>query len=115
MNRAYRRKHGIIATPNATELRRVTFATPICKICNKEVDKFEMKRNPEKGTIQLVAHCHGDVSTSKELDENRIDSLYSFKAFLDPKRDSLMGRRITAPDFRDAPRTWFDERLIRAK
>lgn len=115
MNRAMRRRSGIIASPNATELRRVTFTTPICKICNKEVDKFEMQRNPEKGTIQLIAHCHGDVSTSKEVDEARMDSLYSFKAFLDPRRDSLMGRKIVTPDFREAPRAIFDERMARIK
>lgn len=115
MNRAMRRRSGIIATPNATELRRVTFTTPICKLCNKEVDKFEMKRDQDKGTIQLVAYCHGDVSTSKEVDEARLDSLYSFKAFLDPRRDSLMGRKLVTPDFRDRTRTVFDERLMRKR
>lgn len=111
-NRKLRRAAGLYG-PEGQELRRATFTTPLCKLCNKEVDKFELKK--EDGKIKLVAHCHGDTSESPWVDEYRVDTLYSYLAFKDPKRFSLQGRGKKLPTLRDTDSIWFDPRLAIAR
>lgn len=85
-----------------TELRRVTFRTPICHICKKHVDKFEMVRHPNKEqTIKLIAYCHDDTSESEWLNEYDMDFQYTYKAFLDPRRTTVGGKKILTADPRD--------------
>jgi len=85
-----------------TELRRVTFRTPICHICKKEVDKFEMVRKDNaEGELRLIAYCHGDTSESPWLNEHDMDFQYTYKAFIDPRRTTMGGKKILTPDPRD--------------
>lgn len=83
------------------QLRRCTFRVPICDICLKEVDKFEQVKGNQIGVIKLVAHCHGDTSESPWLDVNKMDSFYTFRAFLDPKRQGRQGRVLKHVDHRE--------------
>lgn len=98
VNRASRRKLGRGLPPAVEAMmpkRRATFQVPVCSICNKEVEKFELVRDGDFST--LVAYCHEDVSTSKPFREEELDKMYTFKAFLDRKRVTFEGTSILKP------------------
>ncbi len=95
------------------ELRRATFRCPVCEVCNKEVDRFEMVRDGD--WTKLVAYCHGDTSETKPFREWEIDYIYSFRAFQDPKRKVNRGRIITPPRLQDLKGSWGGMLGIRRK
>lgn len=94
-----------IIRPGAQQLKRhCTFTVPMCSICNKEVDKFEMIREGEK--TRLVAYCHGSTSETEPFEEWQLDRVYTYRAFSDPKRMVNRGRVLQGPHLNDVKGSW---------
>lgn len=73
---------------------RTSYKVPYCPICKHEVDEFAMERDKDKGTITLIAKCHGtqEERTLKEHDIIKQDTDMFFNTLA---HRSLKGRDMT--------------------
>lgn len=66
---------------------------PICKICNKYVDRLEKCKNFQTNKLVIIAHCHDDIDRMEigleevnDVDWKSLSAGYAFNSKVLPKK-----------------------------
>jgi hypothetical protein len=94
---------------------RTSFPYPYCNVCEHPVDSFSSERDEGKGTITLIAQCHG-TQDERTLDEHAIAQMDTVAFFGEAAHQFKNGVNIRQALAKGRPddRTVINRKLRRA-